>query len=217
VANTLECCYKCFLDQYKQDKKKALNKEKSYTIWLLDRSSWIRKPESIIEFKMITNDETKFDECHFTITTNMSHDQAKPNWVENIQCKFLNDTQKDFTVTLNVKDLKSTKDLKLPTFENGTVSVNERIDVFRFAAIYFTQHFTETSGHHYHNIVYKMDPIKPSIVELLLVSILKKKKIYPGDGISNFVCGEDLKDIYKTSLASYEHRPEPARRQAWLG
>jgi hypothetical protein len=226
VANTIEYCYECFIDQYKQDKKKALNraftkplKEKSYTIWLLDiddefrASLMIRKPESIIEFKIITNDTTNTDECHFTIKTNMSDNLNNPLWVENIHCILWNGNQEEFIVTLKIKDLKSTKGLELPTYENGTnVYVKWRIDVFRFAAIYFTRYFTKYSR--YPNIVYKMDPLKPSIMELLLVSVLKKKKIHPGDGISNFVCGRDLINIYNTYLDSYQHRPEPELPQA---
>jgi len=235
VANTIEFCYECFMRQYKNDKKKYddefLNKiqipsktlkSKAYTIWLLDFNDDFgrRNPQSIIEFKMITNADTNIDECHFTIKTNMAYNRAdpvdnlakpinKPIWITNIHCILSNDNQEKFDVTLNIENLESTIALELPKFVNGEkVSVKWRINVFRFAAIYFTRYLTKFSW--FPNFVYKTDPIKPSIVELLLVSILKKKKIFgDDDGISDFVCGRYLKNMYNEYLIMYQPLPDP--------
>jgi len=232
VAKLIEYCYECFINQYEKDKvkydDKVLNKirtktlkSKGYTIWLLDYEHDLgkRNPQSIIQFKMITNAETNIDECHFTIKTNSSYDKTKnvnsdnsddPDdiWIENMHC-ILYDNQEKFDVTLNIENLKSTKDLELPKFLNGEkVSVNKRIDVFRFAAIYFTQHLTKLSW--FPNFVYKTDPIKASIIELLLVSILKKKKIFgDDDGISDVLCGKFLKSVYTEYLIMYQPRLDP--------
>jgi hypothetical protein len=219
VANTIEYCYNCFIHQYKNVKEqhddKILNKlkrktlkSKAYTIWLLDIDQKYseRKPESIIEFKMITNDQTNVDDCHFTIKTNMSGDPNKPLWVENIHCILLNDNQEDLSVTLNIENLKSTDQLDIPKYKNGTqILVKWRIDVFRFAAIYFTRFLSQSSW--FDNFMHKEDPKKPSSMKLLL-SILKRKRIEPYSGLSYYVCDRDLKNVYNAYLQHYIHRPD---------